>query len=131
MESNLRDIEAELKYFLEDTNFVKQNLLIRGAEELADSITIGENEERVRITKPAFIFKSSVGAFPGKFTVMHSQMEMSRQRGHYVLEAREEVYNHVVNANFSRAPLKNSVKNNHGQLFKAYRSSISYQHDLF
>ena len=110
LESNLRDIEAELQSFLEDTNFVKQNLLIRGAEELADLITIGENEERVRIIKPAFIFKSSVRAFAGKFTVMHSQMEMSRQRGHYVLQAREDVYNHVVNGHYASSSLKHFVK---------------------
>ena len=110
LESNIRDIEAELESFLNDSGFVEQNLLIRGAKEIADLITLGENEERVRITKPTFIFKSSVRAFAGKFSVMHSQMEMSRQRGYYVLEAREEVYNHVVNRNYSRVSHRNSVK---------------------
>ena len=110
LESNLRDIEAELQSFLEATDFVKQNLLIRGAEEIDEMFTEAENDDTMRMTKPAFIFKSSVRAFAGKFTVMHSQMEMSRQRGHYVLEAREDVYNHVVNGHYSRASLKNSVK---------------------
>jgi len=93
----------------EETNFVFLNRQLKGAIELKELI-VGSKKQNRDMKHPTFVFLKAVKAYGGHFNQQHGgSFELTNRRGVKVLENRKDVFDKVVNSEFSDDAVKAKV----------------------
>ena len=80
LEDKLNQMKEDYENRTGNSNWFLQNQLVEGAKEIRDLIDSAENEEKRRMTKQAFIFRSAVRLYAGFINAQHFAMELTGRR---------------------------------------------------